>query len=64
MDFVGGDLGQRAYPSVGLRYVGLFGRDYYDPENARWGEDVAFEEQLEGLAAVVKAGKVSQQLST
>ena len=40
------------------RYVGLFGRDYYEPENARWDTDIPFEEQLEGLAEVVKSGKV------
>ena len=40
------------------RYVGLFGKDYYDPENARFETDIPFEEQLEGLASVVKAGKV------
>lgn len=40
------------------RYVGLFGQAYYDPSKARWDEDEPFEAQMEGLASVVKAGKV------
>ena len=38
------------------RYVPLFGAAAYDPVNER--EDVPFEEQLEALEKVVKAGKV------
>ena len=38
------------------RYVPLFGAGAYDKANER--EDIPFEEQLRGLEAVVKAGKV------
>ena len=38
------------------RYVSLFGASYYDESNER--DDVPFEEQLRGLEAVIKAGKV------
>ena len=37
--------------------VPLFGASGYDPKNER-PDDVTFEMQLEGLANVVKAGKV------
>eukprot|EP00891_Asterochloris_glomerata_P006296 jgi/Astpho2/6296/Aster-08347 len=48
------DLLQVHWPD---RYVPLFGASGYDPKNER-PDDVPFEVQLEGLARVVKAGKV------
>jgi hypothetical protein len=44
--------------------VALFGSPQYEPENARWGEDISFEDQLQGLAAMVKSGKVGCQTSS
>ena len=49
------DLLQIHWPD---RYLPLFGSGIYDPQKEREG-DVSYEEQLQGLEKVIKAGKVS-----
>lgn len=49
------DLLQVHWPD---RHVALFGAQQFNPDSARWETDIPFEEQLQGLAAVVKSGKV------
>ena len=52
------DLLQIHWPD---RYLPLFGSGVYDPQKEREG-DVSYEEQLQGLEKVIKAGKVSPML--
>lgn len=44
------------------RYVPLFGQGAYDPEKER--DEVPFEEQLQGIDDVIRAGKVGAAAHT
>lgn len=54
------DLLQIHWPD---RYLPLFGSGVYDPQKEREG-DVSYEEQLQGLEKVIKAGKVRPDFAT